>query len=581
MASATPLLRATPSTTTLDTDQLTTFLTTTNLTHKSDLFRKAAALLTGDDTDLSDADHAALLVETTHKWRQPKTLYFVIATNSMAAVVQGWAQSSMNGANLYFPAEFEIDSKSTRDFVIVGLINCAIYLGTAVLGAWLSGPVNDRAGRRGALFTGGLVSLISAAMSGLCVNWQQLLACRFILGTGLGICASTVTVYAAESAPAAIRGGLAVCWQMFVAFGVFVGFVANFAVRGAGDWTWRLQLAMVALPAFPILAMVFGCPESPAWYLKKNGRYDLALRSLTRLRNTELQAARELYASYLQSLSRVETANSTKRPLWKQLVGLVVVPRIRRATVAAYTVMLAQQLCGINIVSFYSSTIFSDAGFSTTGALVASTIFGFVNFLGAFPAVWTMDTLGRRSLLLLTLPFMALTMLATGLSFNIPKESPAHFFLLASLVYVFCAIYSPGMGPVPNTYSAEVFPLSHREVGMSMAVSTTSMWASILSLSFPSVLNALGSAGTFILYGFLNIVALVIVFLFVPETKEKTLDELDEVFSIPQRQFIKYQVTEYLPWIYRRYLLRQTDADLQPLMMDKQYHQLDQEADDE
>lgn len=90
--------------------------------------------------------------------------------------------------------------------------------------------------------------------------------------------------------------------------------------------------------------------------------------------------------------------------------------------------------------------IFSEAGFSTFGALLASCVFGFVNFIGAFPAVWTMDTLGRRSLLLLTLPFMALTMLAAGLSFSVPTHNPAHFGLLATFIYLFCALYSPGMG---------------------------------------------------------------------------------------------------------------------------------------
>ena len=229
----------------------------------------------------------------------------------------------------------------------------------------------------------------------------------------------------------------------------------------------------------------------------------------------------------------------------------------------------------------YSSTIFSDAGFSTFGALVASTIFGFVNFVGAFPAVWSMDTLGRRSLLLLTLPFMALTMLLAGLSFNIPTESPAHFGLLATLIYLFCLIYSPGMGPVPTAYSAEVFPLSHREVGMSFAVSTANSWAAVLSLTFPRILTALGSQGAFLLYAFLNVVALVLVFLLLPETRLKTLDELDEVFSVPSRTFIKYQTMEYLPWTVKRYVMGQKEAELKPLVVSGEYGAIEQDEDED
>jgi hypothetical protein len=201
------------------------------------------------------------------------------------------------------------------------------------------------------------------------------------------------------------------------------------------------------------------CPESPAWYLKHGERWDLAFASLRQLRNTELQAAKELYSTYRQRAIKSKGLTQEHVSFVGKVRDLVTVPRIRRATTASYVVMLSQQLCGINIISFYSSTIFSAAGFSDFGALLASCIFGFVNFVGAFPAVWTMDTLGRRSLLLLTLPLMAATMLAAGLSFNIPADNPAHFGLLATLIYLFCALYSPGMGPVPSTYSAEVFPL--------------------------------------------------------------------------------------------------------------------------
>jgi MFS family permease len=192
-----------------------------------------------------------------------------------------------------------------------------------------------------------------------------------------------------------------------------------------------------------------------------------------------------------------------------------------------------------------------------------------------------MDTLGRRSLLLLTLPFMALTMFAAGLSFNIPAESPAHFGLLATLIYLFCAEYSPGMGPVPCAYSAEVFPLSHREVGMSLAVATANCWAAVLSLTFPRILTALGSQGAFGLYAFLNVVAVVLVFLFVPETRLKTLDELDEVFSVRTRTFIKYQTTECLPWMVKRYVLGQKGAELKPLESGGEYLALGQDDDED
>ena len=527
------------------------------LSHKIEVLRRALYLLQGEALEeipgITEHELAALRRETSHKWQQPRLLYFTIAICSLGAVEQGWAQTGMNGANLYFPVALGIGSNTARDVFIVGLINSAIYLSISFWGAWLSEPINNKLGRRGAIFVGTVLCLSGNLGSSFSWSWFSLLLFRLILGTGLGINASTVSVYAAECAPSTIRGGLAVSWQMWVAFGIFLGFMANLACYNYGAGAWRLQLAAPFLPAIPLIFTVYACPESPAWYMKA-GRYGLAYQSFTRLRNTELQGARELYASYLQHQAKFR-ASSTSSSYFSRLMNLIRVTRLRNAAVAAYTVMLAQQLCGINIISFYSSTIFSDSGFSKFGALVASCIFGFVNFVGAFPAIWTMDALGRRSLLLWTLPFMALTMLGAGLAFRLPKGN-VQFGLLASLIYLFCAEYSPGMGPVPAAYSAEVFPLSHREVGMSMAVATANFWATVLSVTFPGLLTGLGSEGAFELYASLNVLAFGLVFLFVRETKRKTLDELDEVFAVKMSVFLKSLVSEHLPCFSSRQVLR-------------------------
>ncbi|EXJ88907.1 hypothetical protein A1O3_01971 [Capronia epimyces CBS 606.96] len=549
-----------------------------HLAHHTVVFEKAAIIVLGE-TPLSSVpgitatELRALQQETENKWKQPKTLYFTILVCSIGAVEQGWAQTAMNGANLGIPKAFGIDSNSKHDAFLLGLINSGIFLSVCLLGAWLSGPINHRLGRRGAVFVGSLICLVSNTGSSLSLNWPQLLAFRFILGAGLGINASTVSVYAAEVTPPLIRGGIAVSWQLWTAFGIFLGFVANTAVYNYGDEAWRLQLAGPVLPTIPLLLTVYFCPESPQWFVKNGQRYNLAFQSLCRVRNSELQAAKEIYSTYL--LRRAQSKLDSREVSWsKKIAELFTIPRNRRAITASYVVMLSQQLCGINIIAYYSSTIFADSGFSAFGALLASCVFGFVNFLGAFPAVLTMDTFGRRSLLLLTLPMMAVTMLGAGFSFNIPADRPAHFGFVAALIYLFCALYSPGMGPVPFTYSAEVFPLSHREIGMSFAVATASFWATVLSLTFPRILTVLQPQGAFALYAALNIVALVLVFLFVPETRLKTLDELDHVFSIPTRTFIKYQLTEYLSWFTRRYILWQKNADLHPLTVGEEYQAL-------
>jgi MFS family permease len=168
--------------------------------------------------------------------------------------------------------------------------------------------------------------------------------------------------------------------------------------------------------------------------------------------------------------------------------------------------------------------------------------------------MYTIDTYGRRALLLFTFPQMCWTLLAAGFSFWIPLTSRAHLGLIAFFIYLFAAFYSPGEGPVPFTYSAEVFPLSHREVGMTWAVATNNFWAAALSLSLPYMLTAFTDQGTFGFYAGLNLVAFVLIFLFMPETKQRSLEELDYVFAVTTRRHAQYQLTEVLPWFIKRYI---------------------------
>jgi len=383
----------------------------------------------------------------------------------------------------------------------------------------------------------------------------------------MGCKASTVPIYAAENVPAVIRGGLVMCWQLWTAFGILLGFSANLAVRDTGSIAWRLQLGSAFIPAVPLLIGVFFCPESPRWYMKK-GKYPQAYRSLLRLRNTPIQAARDLYLVHAQLIEESHIIGQSS--YFGRFVELFTIPRVRRATLASFTVMIAQQMCGINIIAFYSSTVFVQAGATPQNALLASWGFGFVNFVFAFPAVWTIDTFGRRALLLFTFPQMAWTLLACGLCFLIPESSRAHLGLIALFIFLFAAFYSPGEGPVPFTYSAEAFPLSHREVGMSWAVATCLFWAFVLSLTWPRMVAAMSPTGAFCFYAGLNLTALVMIFFWVPETKQRTLEELDYVFAVPTAKHMRYQAGKALPYFIQKYVLRKKGATLEPLyQMDK------------
>ncbi len=225
--------------------------------------------------------------------------------------------------------------------------------------------------------------------------------------------------------------------------------------------------------------------------IEEKNRYPQAFRSLLKLRNNPIQAARDLY--YLYSQLEIEKEIIGDNHYISRFTQLFTIPRVRRATLASFTVMIAQQMCGINIIAFYSSTIFKNSGFTDFQALFASWGFGLINFLFAFPALWTIDTFGRRSLLLFTFPNMAWSLLAAGLCALIDIHLTAHLALVAMFIYIFAIFYSPGEGPVPFAYSAEVFPLSHREVGMGWAVATCLFWACVLTLFLPLMLTAMGA----------------------------------------------------------------------------------------
>ncbi|KAF3223837.1 hypothetical protein TWF679_000272 [Orbilia oligospora] len=487
--------------------------------------------------ELDDAERQALKDEAEHIYKQPMSLYISIIVCSIGAAVQGWDQTGSNGANLSFPKEFGIwvdpDNPSPDDDKnqwILGLVNSAPYIGSAFIGCWLSDPLNNLFGRRGTIFFSANFCLWPAIGSGFTKNWYELFICRILLGIGMGSKGSTVPVFAAENSPAAIRGSLVMTWVPIMD-GIW-GTCANLAVVDTGKIAWRLQLGSAFIPAVPLLLGIYFCPESPRWYIKKR-RYKEAFKSLLRLRNHRIQAARDLY--YINAQISVEHKVMGQSTYLSRFIDLFRVPRIRRATLAAGIVMLAQQMCGINIMAFYSSSIFEAAGASPKESLIASMGFGLINFLFAWPAVFTIDTYGP------------------------------HIALIALFVYIFTAFYSAGEGPVPFAYSAEVFPLSHREVGMSYAVTVCLFFAAVLAMTWPRMLGAMTPTGAFGFYAALNIVAFFLIFCFLPETKQRTLEELDYIFGVPTHKFTKYQWTQALPYWIKKNIMRKKDVELKSL----------------
>ncbi|GAA5820468.1 hypothetical protein JCM11251_005637 [Rhodosporidiobolus azoricus] len=513
---------------------------------------------------LSDEDREVIRREVSHRWSHPTMLFAMVVLCSIAAASQGMDQSVVNGANLFYPVQGVWTRHDEGRPERRGLVAGAPYLCCAVFGCWLTAPCNKYFGRRGAIWLSSLISLLGSVWSALTGSWQHLLVARLFLGIGVGINSATVPVFAAECAPPLIRGALVMQWQTWTAFGIMLGTATALMffnvddVPGITGLNWRLILGSAIVPSVVIMAGVYFIPESPRWLIGR-GRYVDAFHALCRLRHSRLQAARDLFA--INALIEEEQeVNKGKNPV----VELFRVPRNRRAAVASGIVMFGQQFCGINVIAYYSSTIFRDAGFDQISALGASLGFGALNWIFAAPAIWTIDLYGRRTLLLISFPLMAVFLLVTGFAFFIPEGTTARIAVVALGIYAHCIAYSPGEGPVPFTYSAECFPMAVRDVGMSYATALLWGFNFIVALTFPRLLDAFTPTGAFGWYAGWNVILAVLVLFFVPETKGLSLEELDGVFSVPTGRHASYQGRAAVHG-FRKYILRQNLPDYPPL----------------
>ncbi|KAK2026908.1 hypothetical protein LX32DRAFT_593804 [Colletotrichum zoysiae] len=525
-------------------------------------------------TELTAQERAVLDGETTHKWRNPKMLYGVVAVCSFCAVVQGMDETVVNGAQSFYKTQFGIGGKTERDTWLLGLTNSAPYLCCALIGCWLTEPMNKAFGRRGTVFISCMISALACFWQAFTNTWWHMFIARFMLGFGIGPKSATTPIFAAECAPPRLRGALVMQWQMWTAFGIMLGYVADLAFYYVPDrdgivgLNWRLMMGSAAIPAVFVCACCYMCPESPRWYLTKD-RHSDAFRAMCQLRFEKVQAARDLFYANALLQAEKESQGIGKQNRFKEFYKI---RRNRNALIGSEIVMFMQQFCGVNVIAYYSSEIFLAAEFSEVSALAASLGFGVINWLFALPAFYTIDTFGRRNLLLTTFPLMAICLFFTGFSFYIPTN-PAKIACIATGIYLFGMVYSPGEGPVPFTYSAEAYPLYIRPMGMSLATATTWFFNFILAVTWPSLQEAFTPTGAFGWYASWNIVGFFLVLFFLPETKEKTLEELDAVFSVPLRRFARYGLAQFF-FFWKRYVFRQDVAPpAVPLAGDVAYHQ--------
>nr|MBA3827188.1 sugar porter family MFS transporter [Ktedonobacterales bacterium] len=386
----------------------------------------------------------------------------------------------------------------------------------AVIGAAVSGRLADAIGRRRMILAAAVLFIIGVVGSAFAPNVPALVVTRGIVGLGIGVSSMIGPLYISEVAPARMRGGLVSLNQLAITSGILLSYLVNLAFAGSGDWRWMFGLGVI-----PALILGFGVtfmPESPRW-LVDHGRSDEAKTVLARV-DPELSAA-----NITQTVRDI--AGSTKQE--RRDLGALLAPTIRPALLIGVALAIFQQITGINTIIYYAPTIFQLAGFQSATASIFATIgVGVVNVLMTIVAIRLVDRVGRRVLLLSGLVGMAASLAVLGLAFALPvaRQQTAAITVVGLLIYI--ASFAVGLGPVFWLMISEIYPVTVR--GSAMSVATVANWGAnlVVALTFLTLVQRLGTAPTFWLYGVFTVVTWVFVQRLMPETKGRTLEQIQQ-----------------------------------------------------
>jgi SP family arabinose:H+ symporter-like MFS transporter len=445
--------------------------------------------------------------------RQLRFVMFASAVAAIGGFLFGYDTAVINGANTYLTACMHLTPTQQ------GLAGASAILG-CIPGAMFAGFLGDRFGRKRILFLCAIVYAVSGIFSAIPSTFSQFLTARFCSGLGIGASSMICPVYITEIAPEKWRGRLGTLFQLGIVMGIFLTLFINKIIQSSGNeaWNtaegWRWMLGMEVLPALVFVALLFAVPESPRW-LAKLGRENQAMDILAKVGGREY-AEREL-GSIRESMSQEEGG------FGELLTG----GHLRPLTIAVL-LMAFSQFCGINAIMYYSSKVFESAGGGKTAAFSSSVWVGFVNLMFTFVAIAMVDRAGRRPLLLVGTAVQFVALAAVGWMFHIHSQGVA----LLVCVMLFIAAFAMGMGPISWLLSSEIFGNKIRGRAMSLAALTVWVSCYVVAQTFPMLNDnpAIGPAKTFAVYAAVSFVSFVFVLLMVPETRGRTLEEIEAMW---------------------------------------------------
>jgi sugar porter (SP) family MFS transporter len=436
-------------------------------------------------------------------------VYLISTVAALSGLLFGFDTAVINGALPFLRDEFRL-----ADFEVE--LVAGVLLAGCILGAALAGVVSDRFGRRRALIVSAVVFAVASVASALPRGLAELATARFAAGVAVGLASVLGPMYIAEVSPPRIRGRLVSINQLAIVLGVLAAFVINwrFATAGAGNWRW--MFATAALPSVAFWLGLLAIPESPRWLASKGDEAG-ARRILERVAGAA-EARREL--EQIRASLEIESAVS-----FRDLIG----PVLRRPLVLAVVLAALGQITGINTITYYGSILLREqAGQSASSAIGANVLIGAVNLVGTVVAMFTIDRIGRRALLMAGATGMMVSLAALGFAFH---QATRPFFLIVALILAYVFSFAVSFGPGVWVYISELFPNSAR--GRAMSIATMSVWVSCLSvtLTFLTLVRTFTTAGAFWFYSVVCAATFVFVARMLPETKGRTLEEIQALWE--------------------------------------------------
>jgi sugar porter (SP) family MFS transporter len=437
-----------------------------------------------------------------------RSVYLPAMAAAIGGLLFGFDTAVINGAIVFIKQQFALTDSQTEIAASSLLLGC-------VIGASVAAFTSDRFGRKRVLLAAAALFTLSSIGSALPRDLIEFAAARLVGGVAIGIASTLSPLYIAEISPAQKRGLLVSLNQLAIVSGILLSYSVNYLLTGAGPANWRWMFASAALPSIAFFLTLLFIPESPRWLMQK-GRQQEAQHFLTQIVGRQA-AAREIAA--------IRVAISEES-------GDLLDPTFRKALIVAILIALFSQFTGINTIIYYGSLVFLEhvPHQSASTALWANVIIGAINFVATMAGMQLIDRAGRKSLLMSAFGGMALSLAAVSAAIHF--QASGVIVLIFVLIYVAC--FAVGVGTGTWVLMAEICPTRVR--GRAMSVATVFLWCGTLlvTVTFLSLVAVFTAAGVFLLYAGISIAAFLFVWRGVPETKGRTLEEIEK-FWLSQR----------------------------------------------